>query len=755
MKSPTFSIRYSVIALLLFFASQMMAQQTLIKVIDNETSDPCIYTNVVLSGLDGLFIDAGATNENGEITFDLNKNARICVSFVGYKTYIDTITPGENISIRLQSDFINMEAVVVTGQYQPKAVDKSIYKIDVIDGKTMQERGVNNLAEALSNETSIRLSVDPATGTSIIMQGMGGENIKYLIDGVPIVGRVRGNIDLSQINMENVDHIEIVHGPMSVQYGTSAIAGVINIITKKNNYFSNIVKGNSYIDSKGHYNFGLYASLIRDKHTFTVSGNRNLFQGVDIDLNADSHYEEGHNRYMEFKPKLVYNGNLEYQFKKESFQLKLKSQYMNTLVKNYGNVPKTSIAADEDYYTTRITNSLVLSDKITESISYNIIGAYTYYDRYSEEIIADLANLTKIVSDTSGTSFNNILSRGDFTYAKEGANFFVMAGWDINYDNGEGDKMEENAEMGNYAIFLNGQYSPLSNLSFQPGIRFIHNSIYDAPVAPSINLRWSILDNLGLRVSYSKGFRAPSLKELYLDFHDSNHDVRGNKDLKAETTNSYNASMDFTKQSDQYRLKFEPKFFFNDGKNVIALYTPDQSSNTTTYINLARRKTIGGELNTSFRHKSGFQIGAGFTRVGAAIDADEDGDGSREYLPMIFYNNYSFNTRYSIAKIKTTIIANLKYYGKTPSLAAIPESQGGGYYNIFVEPYGDLEITLSKNLWKSRLNVVIGGKNLLNNYIRTVSGYRDFGDPDYEEFSYGPSNYGRTYFLKMNLRFIK
>ena len=106
----------------------------------------------------------------------------------------------------------------------------------------MQERGVNNLAEALSNETSIRLTVDPSTGTSIELQGMGGENIKYLIDGVPVVGRVRGDIDLEQINMENVDHIEIVKGPMSVQYGTSAIAGVVNIITKQNSYFRNLAK---------------------------------------------------------------------------------------------------------------------------------------------------------------------------------------------------------------------------------------------------------------------------------------------------------------------------------------------------------------------------------------------------------------------------------------------------------------------------------------------------------------------------------
>ena len=77
--------------------------------------------------------------------------------------------------------------------------------------------------------------------------------VEDLIDGVPIVGRVDGNIDLSQINMENVDHIEIVKGPMSVVYGTSALAGVINIITKKNTKDKYVVKANSYVDNNNKY----------------------------------------------------------------------------------------------------------------------------------------------------------------------------------------------------------------------------------------------------------------------------------------------------------------------------------------------------------------------------------------------------------------------------------------------------------------------------------------------------------------------
>ena len=744
--------RISIIVIILSMAAGLRAQQTAVRVLDSGTSDPCMYANVVLTGLDGHHIKAGATDTNGEIAFNLDETARISVSFVGYQTYTDTISPGERRTILLQTDFINMETVVVTGHHTPTPVDKSIYKIDVLDARTLQERGVNNLAEALSNETNIRLAVDPSTGTSIEMQGMGGENIKYLIDGVPIIGRVAGNIDLTQINMENIDHIEIVRGPMSVQYGTSAIAGVINIITKKNSYFNNIARGNSYADNRGNYNFGLYGSIIRSRHTVALSGSRNMFQGVDIDLNVDTADADGHDRYMEFKPKRVYNADVEYAYRKNNFQLSIKSQYMNTLLKNYVNyIEKVILAYDADYHTTRSINSLVISDRLSDRFSYNIIGAYTYFGRSTDHITSDLYLLTRKITHTTSTLFNNIMTRGSFMFVPRDMKFSLMAGWDINYDNGSGDKIEDGAEMGDYALFVSSQYDPFKKLSLQPGLRVIYNSIYGAPVIPSMNVQWKITENTGFRISYARGFRAPSLKELYLDFRDSNHDLSGNKDLKAETTNSFNTSVDYTRTLGRSKLSIEPSLFYNNGKDAITLIVTDAESNSATNVNLGGRRTLGGEINTSLRHISGFMIATGFSRVGETFDSEGSGD----YLPIIFYNNYSLNTKYAFSRFRAVIMANLKYYGKTPSLASIPEEQGGGYYRVFTDPFGDLEITFTKTLWKERLNLVVGGKNLLNNYERTTSGYRDYGQEGYQPYRDSPLNYGRTCFVKLNLRFIR
>ena len=137
----------------------------------------------------------------------------------------------------------------------------------------------------------------------------------------------------------------------------------------------------------------------------------------------------------------------------------------------------------------------------------------------------------------------------------------------------------------------------------------------------------------------------------------------------------------------------------------------------------------------------GLTLGAGFSITGETYDYM----GTGEYTPVVYYNNYTFNAKYNFRKIKLILLGNLKYYGETPSLATDPET--GDYYQVFTEPYGDLEVTATKLLWKNRLTLVVGGKNLLDNYSRRTYGYQG----ETTEY-YAPVNYGRVFFVKLNLK---
>ena len=727
---------------MLVSGSTIYAQNTSIQLKNATTQEFIPFAEIVLNKLDGTFFQGYTTNQNGEASFNLDAQVNYRITYLGFETLEGNISPGEHLVLDFVEQYDLLNDVVVTGQYAPQKADNSIYKIEVVDQRQMQQRGVNNLGEALANETNLRVSTNPATGTTIEMQGMSGENIKYLIDGVPIVGRVDGVIDLSQINMDNVDHIEIVQGPMSVVYGTSAIAGVINIITKKNTSNRNIAKVNGYVDNKNNYNFGFYGSIIRGKHTFSASGNRNMFQGIDIEMDDNGNIDSTDDRIMEFKPKLIYNGDLEYVYAKNDFKLRLATSLMSSELRDYTNQnPFTQKAFDFYYHTLRSINKITLSDKITESLSYDIIGAFTYFNRDTERIISDLSELTHISEGITSTRFDNYMTRGNFTYLPKQSKLSYQFGWDINHEIGSGERIEEEeVSITDYAAFASAQWQVLSNLSIQPGLRYIYNTSFDAPVIPSINVQYKPIENLNIRASYAKGFRAPSLKELYLDFQDINHNITGNSDLNAETTNSYNTSITYRINREKHAFKIEPSLFFNDGQDVISLIVTDATNNAAQYENIGGRRTLGLNFTFSYIHTMGLTLSAGYSVTGESFEHSSD----RGWEKNDSYDNITFNAKYHVKKWDITALANYKFYGETPFLVG---DGNDNYYSVYTESYSDLEVILTKNFFKDRLNVVVGGKNLFDNYVSRSYGYQN---GNYENFS--PINYGRTFFAKATIR---
>ena len=134
----------------------------------------------------------------------------ITISFVGFKPVSDTIEPNQNYSYELTPGDYDLEEIVVTGQYAPISESNSVYKVKVINQDYITSRGAISLPQVLNSQLNLRLQEDGVLGSSINIQGLGGENVKVLIDGVPVVGRLNGSVDLSQINMNNVERIEVI-----------------------------------------------------------------------------------------------------------------------------------------------------------------------------------------------------------------------------------------------------------------------------------------------------------------------------------------------------------------------------------------------------------------------------------------------------------------------------------------------------------------------------------------------------------------
>jgi len=163
---------------------------------------------------------------------------------------------------------IDLDDFVVTAQYEPTHYKKAMHQIDVISKETIAKIGAVSLDQALITSPSIRLYNDPVLGTSIRTRGVSASNVAIMIDGVPMIGRNNGAIDLSQISLQNVERIEIVEGPMSNIYGSNAAGGVINIITNKSQVDTWSISQSNQLESIGKRNHT--ASLGYQKDNFNI-----------------------------------------------------------------------------------------------------------------------------------------------------------------------------------------------------------------------------------------------------------------------------------------------------------------------------------------------------------------------------------------------------------------------------------------------------------------------------------------------------
>ncbi len=127
------------------------------------------------------------------------------------------------------------EHIVVTGTRTAKLLSNSPVLVDVIDGEIMAKVSQGTLAQALNYIPGVVVKRSAKDGYNIQMQGFDGDHVLVLIDGQPIISPTGSSADLDQVPASNIAQIEVIRGAASVMYGSSAMGGVINIITKQTN----------------------------------------------------------------------------------------------------------------------------------------------------------------------------------------------------------------------------------------------------------------------------------------------------------------------------------------------------------------------------------------------------------------------------------------------------------------------------------------------------------------------------------------
>ncbi len=655
----------------------------------------------------------------------------------------------------------DLKDVVVTGQYGPQTLRNSVYNIRTITADRIKLRAATNVQQVLNTELGFRFSNDLTLGTTDIqLMGMTGRNVKILLDGIPMADRSDTRESLNQIDINTIERIEIVEGPMSVVYGADALAGVINIITKNPaksllNLSARVQEesaGNEYeaLSGKGNHIQNFSASW-KNSHWRALAGfTHNDFGGWNLASKTATISEVAAvtNRW---KPKEQYLGNTKIGYRNNNFSIWYRLDVLkeDIDVRN-GLNPNTYKGLLQTYTTHRYTQQLQSEYKISNKLQLSAIAGYTNLERATRTVIHDFTNNTEELSTGAGeqdiAKFNATNFRATAIYNLNQLVSF-QPGFEYNRDSASGQRIKGSPVINDYAAFITAEIKLGNGVNIRPGLRFIKNSIYDAPpVIPSLNAKFILSQNLDLRLAYAKGFRSPALRELYYDFVDASHNILGNPDLKAEESNSFNGSLVWSAiHHTDVELRSTLTGFYNLVNNRIDFATSPTDNTVTTLVNISRYKTTGGTLDNVFTYKKNLQASLGISYIGRY--SGFSGDNNMEIPEFVWATEINSNITYTFPKIRGSVSLFYKYTGSLPSYQLSTENSVNTIKLTKIGDFHTADIMLNKNLFRS-ITVNAGIKNLFNvtqltNTSTVTGGVHSAGGAV-------PYSYGRSYVLGLS-----
>lgn len=648
---------------------------------------------------------------------------------------------------------VALEDVLITAQYKPTALKNVLYNVDVIHDKTISERGITQLDQALLLSPLVRIDQDVILGSKIKFKGIDSRNVAILIDGIPIIGRLDGAIDLSQIALQNIQRIEILQGPLSNIYGNNAAGGVINLITKKAqpNVVSAAIEGLK--ESVGIQNLQSSIGLQNNKFRFGLHGrifeyNRfsedslRLIQKItqsDGSILNTTKYPWNPKTQKSFGSSLLYRIN-------DVNQVSVKYDFNNEVVTDYDQIRRPTFKpySNDNFYTTQRNDIAVFYNGNVHKKNYiDFAFGRNNYRRVTEtkRFVHETRSFdsTLYLSDT--INFLSYYSRLNFA-RPIGDKMEIMSGITFSNDKAQGDRIinrdnvdSSSASFTEYAIYAELKYNVLKDLHLMASGRQTVHSIYKNKFTPTFQLKYDALKNFSIRASYSQGYRSPDLKELYIEFIDLNHFIIGNTSLSPEISTDKQLTLTYANK----RYKLNLGTYHTEIKDKITLVLIEEPLKYQ-YVNFEQYKVYG--------FQAGFDVSLMGINVSSASNLGYWSTGiNLEAAPAygeVFDMNNSVN--FTIPKVKINLSANHRYTGKQPNYGLVGEE----IYISEIEAANFIDASLNRSFIKNKISITTGVKNITNvqnlNVSGTISG-------THQPSGSRLASLGRSYFvsLKINL----
>ncbi len=647
--------------------------------------------------------NGNVSDENGHYKIKLPKAGQfeVFARYIGYEnqTIRINIKDGETkqVDFVLTPTSYQQEQIVVSANRINTHRDQIPMTISVINQKQIEQSSESNVLPIISSQvpglfvTERGISgfgLAPGSAGKISIRGVGGSGSSFpvlvLIDGQPQFMGIFGHPIPDSYASSDIEKVEIIKGPGSILYGTNAMGGVINMITKQNNKDGFHFKGRGMLGSHSTWKLNGSGAYKMDKFSAFASWNHDETDGH----RANSAFEMD-NGFV----KLGYNFNDHFSISANINRSDFKAFDAGSI---YANDP--AIYDNNSFYVdiVRTNTYFTFSNKFDK-----IEGGLKVYYMNGDHLVTNGSSPDwNSIDENLGFSFyqglrlfeNNLISVGLETKKYGGKGSPVML---PKFENGQftgmipspfNDRWISVTETGAYTIIQH----QFNHLTINAGARIDNHSLYGSEIVPQFGLAYNVSENTKLKASVAKGFRNPSIRELYL-FPPANANLKPEK--------MWNYEISWIQYFLQKRLSLETNVFVADGDNLIMALPNPSPPPAVLNVNSGDFTHKGIEIDSKYRITNKLNLQASYSY----LDMDRPKISSPEH--QIFLGG-SYHTELFDFNINLQHIGNL-------------------YTNINPESTQDYTLLNAKVNYRLSKNIMlfVSGENLFDVEYEVQYGY--------------------------------
>lgn len=580
---------------LLFFATGVSARRRISGSVTDGNREPLAGATVTVKGHPAL---GAVTDAEGRYELHLPDDGRctLTASYIGCfdaTRVVDGNYAGA-LDFRLEENPTALEQVVVTGTRTPKLLKDAPIVTRVISELDIRRTDATHIGDLLQTELpGIEFSYSMNQQTALNMSGFGGNSVLFLVDGERLAGETLDNVDYNRLNMDNVQRIEIVKGAASSLYGSNAVGGVVNIISRESQepWSVNVngrygAHGEQRYGGSAGFNRGRFNSLTNVQYTSIDA--IDLSKGTDNAEVGDYRTIYGHST-LNVKERLVFTAGDKLKFTARAGYFFRERNSSESLKERYRG----------------FTGGLKGNCRITDRDDLELSYSFDQYDKSdylapNDRDVRDYSN----VQHTLRTLYNRTFAGRHILTA--GGDY--MRDYLMSYQfEGNGSHIQHTAD-----AFAQFDWNPLRKFNLIAGLRFDWFSEAKLRhLSPKLGLMYKAGD-CSLRGSYAGGFRAPTLKEMYMNFYMGNiFMIYGNPGLRPESSHNFSLSAEYMKG--RHNLTVTGFYNIIDDRITTAW---NQALGGQVYTNMSRLGVAGVDANASGRYPCGisWRLSYAYTR---------------------------------------------------------------------------------------------------------------------------------------------